>query len=136
MPPFSKQLSEEGAAIMSLKLVSNGVFNEAEITRVLCTPPADGDPRCSPTRNLADNLSDLKAQVAANQKGITLVQEVSSPSPIIPIAAVQQNTSLLHIIVADSPVFSQSGSRLYVFHPRQCGTTGWGLLSSVPSVLQ
>jgi hypothetical protein len=33
-------------------------------------------PGCSGTRNLSDNLSDLKAQVAANQRGITLVQEL------------------------------------------------------------
>ena len=28
MPPFSKKLSDEGAAIMSFKLVSRGVFDE------------------------------------------------------------------------------------------------------------
>ncbi|CAH2097809.1 unnamed protein product [Euphydryas editha] len=33
-------------------------------------------PGCSGTRNLADNLSDLKAQVAANQRGIQLVSEL------------------------------------------------------------
>lgn len=31
---------------------------------------------CSGTRNLHDNLSDLRAQVAANQKGIQLVGEL------------------------------------------------------------
>lgn len=31
---------------------------------------------CSGTRNLQDNLSDLRAQVAANQKGIQLVAEL------------------------------------------------------------
>lgn len=33
-------------------------------------------PGCSGTRNLHDNLSDLRAQVAANQKGIQLVGEL------------------------------------------------------------
>lgn len=33
-------------------------------------------PGCSGTRNLRDNLSDLRAQVAANQKGIQLVTEL------------------------------------------------------------
>lgn len=33
-------------------------------------------PGCSGTRNLQDNLSDLRAQVAANQKGIQLVTEL------------------------------------------------------------
>lgn len=35
MPPFSKELREEGAAIMSLKLVENGEFQEERITDVL-----------------------------------------------------------------------------------------------------
>lgn len=33
-------------------------------------------PGSSGTRNLHDNLSDLRAQVAANQKGIQLVNEL------------------------------------------------------------
>ena len=33
-------------------------------------------PGCSGTRNLADNLSDLRAQVAANQRGIGLINEL------------------------------------------------------------
>ena len=33
-------------------------------------------PGGSGSRNLEDNLSDLRAQVAANQKGITLIQEL------------------------------------------------------------
>lgn len=33
-------------------------------------------PECSGTRNLHDNLSDLRAQVAANQRGSHLVGEL------------------------------------------------------------
>jgi 5-oxoprolinase (ATP-hydrolysing) len=33
-------------------------------------------PGCSGTRNLSDNISDLRAQVAANQKGISLVTQL------------------------------------------------------------
>lgn len=33
-------------------------------------------PDCSGTRNLHDNLSDLRAQVAANQRGSQLVEEL------------------------------------------------------------
>lgn len=33
-------------------------------------------PNCSGTRNLHDNLSDLRAQVAANQRGSQLVGEL------------------------------------------------------------
>jgi N-methylhydantoinase B/oxoprolinase/acetone carboxylase alpha subunit len=38
--------------------------------------PQPGRPAISGTRLLADNISDLKAQVAANQKGIELVLEM------------------------------------------------------------
>jgi 5-oxoprolinase (ATP-hydrolysing) len=72
MPPNSRELFQEGAAIKSEKLVSEGKFNEKRVTELLHTEPAQY-PGCSGTRCLADNINDLKAQVAANQKGITLI---------------------------------------------------------------
>ena len=60
--------------------MENGIFQEAGISRLLLAPgeitPAPGRPPISGTRLLADNISDLKAQVAANQKGIELVLEM------------------------------------------------------------
>ncbi|KAI9683685.1 MAG: hypothetical protein M1829_004990 [Trizodia sp. TS-e1964] len=73
MPPHSKELYQEGAAIKSEKLVSKGIFNEERITELLHTEPAKY-PGCSGTRCLADNINDLKAQIAANQKGISLIK--------------------------------------------------------------
>lgn len=73
MPPNSAALWQEGASIESTKLVSEGIFNEEEMTRLLLIEPAQY-PGSSGTRNLADNISDLKAQIAANQKGITLIR--------------------------------------------------------------
>lgn len=73
MPPFSKELFQEGAAIKSFKLVQHGVFDEPGIIKRLVDEPGSY-PGCSGTRILKDNLSDLKAQVAANQKGINLVR--------------------------------------------------------------
>jgi 5-oxoprolinase (ATP-hydrolysing) len=67
MPPHSKSLSEEGAAFKSFLLVDGGVFNEKGIVDELTH---------AGTRNLADNISDLKAQIAANHKGIQLVREL------------------------------------------------------------
>ncbi|THX49794.1 hypothetical protein D6D11_05562 [Aureobasidium pullulans] len=72
MPPHSRELFQEGAAIKSEKLVSEGRFDEKRITELLLDEPAQY-PGCSGTRCLADNLNDLKAQVAANQKGINLI---------------------------------------------------------------
>lgn len=77
MPPNSKRLYQEGAAIKAEKLVSKGVFNEARMTELLLTEPAQ-HPGCSGTRCLKDNISDLKAQVAANNKGINLIQSLIS----------------------------------------------------------
>ncbi|XP_013191832.1 5-oxoprolinase [Amyelois transitella] len=74
MPPHSVSLSQEGAAFKSMLLVDGGMFREGELTEELMKPGKE--PGCSGTRNLADNLSDLKAQVAANQRGIQLVGEL------------------------------------------------------------
>jgi 5-oxoprolinase (ATP-hydrolysing) len=80
MPPASRQLVEEGAAIFSFKLVEKNVFQEEGITKLLLAPKAiaqeAGRPAIIGTRLLSDNLSDLRAQVAANQKGIDLIQEM------------------------------------------------------------
>ncbi|XP_067146152.1 5-oxoprolinase [Apteryx mantelli] len=74
MPPHSKTLREEGAVFVSFKLVKDGVFQEEAVTEALMAPGLI--PGSSGTRNLHDNLSDLRAQVAANQKGIQLVNEL------------------------------------------------------------
>ena len=97
MPPHSRELFQEGAAIKSEKLVSEGRFNEARITELLHTEPAQY-PGCSGTRCLADNLNDLKAQVAANQKGInlisTLIEEYGQDVVQFYMAKIQDNAEL------------------------------------------
>ena len=68
MPPHSQWLSEEGAAIVAFKLVTaGGGFEEARITALL---------QAAGARNIPDVLSDLRAQVAANHRGIVLVHEL------------------------------------------------------------
>lgn len=47
-------------------------------------------PGCSGTRNLSDNLSDLKAQVAANQRGIALVTELMDEMGVDVVVAYMQ----------------------------------------------
>ncbi|XP_071594695.1 5-oxoprolinase isoform X1 [Heliangelus exortis] len=71
MPPHSRSLQEEGAVFISFKLVKDGVFQEEAVREALLAPGRV--PGCSGSRTLGDNLSDLRAQVAANQKGIQLV---------------------------------------------------------------
>eukprot|EP00588_Corethron_pennatum_P022138 CAMPEP_0194312970 /NCGR_PEP_ID=MMETSP0171-20130528/9861_1 /TAXON_ID=218684 /ORGANISM="Corethron pennatum, Strain L29A3" /LENGTH=1345 /DNA_ID=CAMNT_0039067707 /DNA_START=51 /DNA_END=4088 /DNA_ORIENTATION=+ len=74
MPPNSKFLVDEGAAIVSFKLVRNGVFQEERVTEILMEPGKI--PGNSGTRNLRDNISDLRAQVAANNAGIRLLNQL------------------------------------------------------------
>ncbi|XP_017878802.1 5-oxoprolinase isoform X2 [Ceratina calcarata] len=74
MPPHSTSLSQEGAAFKSFLLVHKGVFREKELTEELMAPGKI--PGSSGTRNLSENLSDLKAQIAANHKGSLLVNEL------------------------------------------------------------
>uniref|UniRef100_T1PD50 Hydantoinase B/oxoprolinase n=1 Tax=Musca domestica TaxID=7370 RepID=T1PD50_MUSDO len=74
MPPHSTSLAQEGASFKSFLIVENGTFQEDEVVRRFTTPTAAEG--ATGTRNLSDNISDLKAQIAANQKGIQLVSEL------------------------------------------------------------
>ena len=65
---------EEGARFKSFKIVDQGQWQEEALIAELQAPGQY--PGCSGTRLLADNLSDLRAQVAANQRGIQLVTEL------------------------------------------------------------
>lgn len=96
MPPNSKFLEQEGAAIYSELLVEEGEFQEAKMVDLLLTKPAKV-PNCSGTRRLSDNISDMKAQIAANQKGIhligRLVDEYSLPTITRYMGAIQDNAA-------------------------------------------
>ncbi len=63
MPPFSRTVEEEGVLLDNVKLVEDGRMREAEIRRLLA---------CAryPARNPDQNVADLRAQVAANEKGV------------------------------------------------------------------
>jgi len=63
MPPNSKIVTEEGVLLDNLQLVSEGKFRESELLEILTT----GD---FPVRNPAQNIADLQAQVAANNRGV------------------------------------------------------------------
>jgi 5-oxoprolinase (ATP-hydrolysing) len=63
MPPDSRTVEEEGVLIDNFLLVDAGRFREAEMTALL----ASGR---HPSRNPAQNLADLKAQIAACEKGV------------------------------------------------------------------
>ncbi|KAI1370860.1 hydantoinase B/oxoprolinase [Hypoxylon crocopeplum] len=74
MPPNSKELWEEGAVIKAFKVVEGGVFREEELVDLLMAPGKL--PGVSGSRCLRDNISDIKAQVAANQRGSQLIHRL------------------------------------------------------------
>ena len=63
MPPFSSSVEQEGVLINNFKLVEGGVLREQALVDLLSSGPY-------PARNPAQNLADLRAQIAANQKGV------------------------------------------------------------------
>jgi 5-oxoprolinase (ATP-hydrolysing) len=100
MPPFSKSIWEEGAAIKAFKLVERGVFQEEGIVQLLQSPRSDEftNHKIPGTRKIEDNLSDLRAQVAANQRGITLIKELINQYGLITVQSymnhVQKNAEV------------------------------------------
>jgi 5-oxoprolinase (ATP-hydrolysing) len=62
MPPFSTSIGEEGVLIDNFKLVESGTLREAAMRELL-------ESGAHPSRNPAQNLADMRAQIAANAKG-------------------------------------------------------------------
>jgi 5-oxoprolinase (ATP-hydrolysing) len=62
MPPFSASIEEEGVLIDNFKLLEAGQLHETQLLKLLTEGPY-------PARNPAQNLADLRAQIAANEKG-------------------------------------------------------------------
>ena len=67
MPPFSNSLQEEGAVIEAFLVVEDGKFKEEKLRETFKN--AGG-------RAIDDNISDIKAQLAANMEGIRGVLEI------------------------------------------------------------
>ncbi|WP_262690963.1 hydantoinase B/oxoprolinase family protein [Kordiimonas aestuarii] len=66
MPPHSRTLQEEGIRFANFHLVKEGHFMERDVKAALASGPY-------PARNISQNLADLKAQIAANERGAAQV---------------------------------------------------------------
>ncbi|KZV69600.1 Hydantoinase B/oxoprolinase [Peniophora sp. CONT] len=75
MPPTSVTIFEEGAEIVSFKIVSGGSFDQKGLYERMIDAPARY-PGSSGCRNIRDVESDLKAQIAANHKGAQLIHQI------------------------------------------------------------
>jgi len=69
MPPDSTSIEEEGVLLDNVQLVNQGRFLEEELREILTTAPY-------PVRNVAQNIADLQAQIAANEKGVQELQKL------------------------------------------------------------
>ncbi|MBL4784329.1 MAG: hydantoinase B/oxoprolinase family protein [Cohaesibacteraceae bacterium] len=63
MTPRATTVEEEGVLIDNLLLVDEGIFCETELVTKLTS-------HSWPVRNVTQNVADLKAQIAANEKGV------------------------------------------------------------------
>ena len=72
MSPKATRIEEEGVYIDPFKLVARGRFREDERAQLLTGGPY-------PARNPEQNIADLKAQVAANEKGAAELRIMVAP---------------------------------------------------------
>lgn len=70
MPPDSRSVDEEGVLIDNVLVVEHGRFLDAEVTALL----SSGE---WPSRNVGQNIADLKAQIAACAKGASELARIS-----------------------------------------------------------
>ncbi|MBF2037047.1 MAG: hydantoinase B/oxoprolinase family protein [Leptolyngbyaceae cyanobacterium T60_A2020_046] len=69
MPPHSRTIAEEGILLDNVLLVRDGEFQESAVRALLSAGPY-------PARNPDQNIADLQAQIAANEKGVQELQKL------------------------------------------------------------
>ncbi|WP_269933298.1 hydantoinase B/oxoprolinase family protein [Aminobacter sp. HY435] len=69
MTPLATTVDEEGVLFDNFRLVERGAFREKELHRMLSDHPY-------PARNPQQNIADLKAQIAANEKGVAELRKM------------------------------------------------------------
>lgn len=84
MPPFSTCIEEEGVLIDNFKLVDQGVLQEAALLALLGSGPY-------PSRNPQQNIADVKAQIAANEKGVQGLREMVDDYSLAVVQAYMQH---------------------------------------------
>ena len=69
MTPLATTVDEEGVLFDNFRIVERGRFREKELHRLLTDHPY-------PARNPHQNIADLKAQIAANEKGVAELRKM------------------------------------------------------------
>jgi 5-oxoprolinase (ATP-hydrolysing) len=77
MPPLSRNLAQEGVLIQNMKVVAEGESRFDDLRDLLSSGPY-------PSRDVATNLADIEAQIAANRQGaddlLALVRRFTWPT--------------------------------------------------------
>jgi 5-oxoprolinase (ATP-hydrolysing) len=84
MPPGSRTIAEEGVLIEDFRLVRDGELRQEEVAALLAGGP-------HPVRDLAQNLADLRAQVAANTRGAAELRRMVDRFGLPVVAAYMQH---------------------------------------------
>ena len=84
MPPNSTTVEEEGVLIDDFLLVERGRFREAEFVSLLSSG-------AYPARNVVQNLGDVKAQIAANEKGVQELRRLAAQFGLDVVLAYMQH---------------------------------------------
>lgn len=84
VPASSKNIHEEGVLIDNFQCVKTGRFLQTKIITLLTDAPY-------PVRNVKQNLADLKAQIAANQKGVMELKRMCNQFGLATVKAYMQH---------------------------------------------
>ncbi|MCG5239917.1 hydantoinase B/oxoprolinase family protein [Azospirillum doebereinerae] len=80
MPPDSVTIADEGVLLDCVPLIEDGRFREADLLELLGSGP-------HPARNPAQNIGDLKAQIAANEQGMRELHRIVRAHGLATVAA-------------------------------------------------
>ncbi|MGF7175601.1 hydantoinase B/oxoprolinase family protein [Azospirillum doebereinerae] len=80
MPPDSVTIADEGVLLDCVPLIEDGRFREEELLELLGSGP-------HPARNPAQNIGDLKAQIAANEQGMRELHRIVRSHGLTTVAA-------------------------------------------------
>ena len=107
MPPHSTNITEEGILFDNFLLVASGNFREDAVREIL-------NNHTYPARNINQNIADFKAQIAANNRGVTellkMVQQYGLDTVQTYMQFVQDNAELA---VKSAIAFLKNGDFIY-----------------------
>jgi 5-oxoprolinase (ATP-hydrolysing) len=84
MPPHSQTIEQEGILFDNFQLVKKGIFCQAELLEALTQA-------AYPARNPDQNIADLQAQIAANERGVSELQRTIAQFGLATVQAYMQH---------------------------------------------